>query len=75
LRREDIAKPGCETGVSGAPHSPFKCDPNREKRPTSTRWLMPRRAGVVHVCIKMEIATAALSLKSQGGYGIGVELT
>jgi len=49
------AKPGCEAGVSGAPHSPFKCDLNRENRPTSFDWPMPRRAGVVHVCIEMEI--------------------
>src|SRR5882762_1348166 len=49
------ARPSCEAGVSGAPHSPFKCDPNRENRPTSSNWPMPRRAGVVHVCIQMEI--------------------
>jgi hypothetical protein len=49
------AKPGCEAGVSGAPHSPFKCDPNRENRLTSSDWPMPRRAGVVHLCIQMEI--------------------
>src|SRR6266536_1943363 len=54
------AKPGCEAGVSGAPHSPFKCDPNRENRPASTRWLTPRRAGVVHVCGQTQIETASL---------------
>jgi hypothetical protein len=48
------------TGVSGAPHSPFKCDPNRENRPASTRWLTPRRAGVVHVCGQTQIETASL---------------
>jgi hypothetical protein len=47
--------PGCEAGVSGAPHSPFKCDPNRENRLTSTDWPMPQRAGVVQVCIQVEI--------------------
>jgi opacity protein-like surface antigen len=47
--------PAVNTSVSGAPHSPFKCDPNRENRLTSTDWPMPRRAGVVHVCIQIEI--------------------
>jgi uncharacterized Zn-binding protein involved in type VI secretion len=63
LRHGNDCRPGCEAGVSGAPHSPFKCDPNRENRPASTRRLTPRRAGVVHVCIRMEIETA--SLRSQ----------
>jgi hypothetical protein len=43
------SKPGREAGVSGAPHSPLKCDPNRENRPTSTRQLTP--GARVHVCI------------------------
>jgi outer membrane immunogenic protein len=52
-------KPGSEAGVSGALHSPFKCNPNRENRPPSTRWLTPRRAEVVHVCISSDCAARA----------------
>jgi len=37
----------------------FKCNPNRENRPASTRWVTPRRAGVVHVCIASGCAARA----------------